>query len=253
MDMTILTNSFAFAEYYNWRCPIDQAFAEEYGKRVRASDPQLEVLMKDADSLPVPEHSSVVGGKSAVTVALQLTKRNRNLRWLPRKRRMPASVMLSCLALEVAEPGRTIGQNLRVVATHVLDRLVAAKRQGQLVHVENPRCRGDCFTDRWPMDRQDQDLLIDDMRLLLRQLDLLFDETRSFKDRTKTLEAMFGETVGRQVRDEFAAEYGHLIQSGKHGVGPAGGILASPSIASAQPAARPSTFYGTKWPGNQDR
>ena len=252
-DTTILTNSFSFADFYNRKCPIDQVFAEEYGRRVRASDPRLEVLMEDAESLPVPEHSSIVGGKSAVTVALQLLKRNRNIRWLPRKRRMPASVMFSCLSLEAAEPGQTIGQNLRIIATHILERLTTAKRRGELIHVENPRCRGDCFTDRWPKSHDDQDLLIGDMRLLLHQLDLLLDERRSFKERTKTLEAMFGETVGQQVRNDFAAEQGGLIQSGKHGLGPAGGILVSPTIASAQPAAKPNTFYGTSWPGNQDR
>ena len=131
-DRLVLTNSYGFAALYHELCPIDQSFREEYGKRARAADPHWQVVMKDADSEPVPDHSTDVGGKSAVTVALQLIKRNRNIRWLPRKRRMPASVMLSCLALEVAEPGRTIAQNVRVIASHILDRLVTAKRRDQL-------------------------------------------------------------------------------------------------------------------------
>ncbi|MBY0138411.1 hypothetical protein H7K23_20505, partial [Paracoccus yeei] len=163
-------------------------FAEDYGRLVRDADLQLQVMMKDADSVPVPVHSTTVGGKSAVTVALQLLKRNRNIRWLHRNRRMPASVMFSCLSLEVAEAGRTIGQNLKVIAEHILDRLIRAKSVGELLHVENPVCRGDVFTDRWPVDHTDQDLLIGDMRLLLRQLAELFDDRRSFKDRSKTLE-----------------------------------------------------------------
>ena len=126
-DTYVLTNSYAFAAHYNERCPVDQLFAEEYGKRVRALDRQLELLMKDADSVPVPAHSTIVGGKSAVTVANQLLKRNRNIRWRPRNRRMPASVMLCCLALEVAEAGRTVGQNLQIIGSHILQRLLRAR------------------------------------------------------------------------------------------------------------------------------
>ncbi|MFD1883816.1 nucleotidyltransferase [Paracoccus pacificus] len=246
-DTTILTNCFGFVAHYNERCPIDQMFAEDYGRLVRDADLQLQVMMKDADSVPVPVHSTTVGGKSAVTVALQLLKRNRNIRWLPRNRRMPASVMFSCLSLEVAEAGRTIGQNLKVIAEHILDRLIRAKSVGELLHVENPVCRGDVFTDRWPVDHTDQDLLIGDMRLLLQQLAELFDDRRSFKDRAKTLEDMFGETVARRVVDEFAVEMGQSVRSGTHLLGATGGILAAPTLVSAKPAAPRNTFYGTKW------
>lgn len=246
-DTTILTNCFGFVAHYNERCPIDQVFAEDYGRLVRDADFQLQVMMKDAESVPVPVHSKTVGGKSAVTVALQLLKRNRNIRWLPRNRRMPASVMFSCLALEVAEAGRTIGQNLKSIAEHILDRLIRAKSVGKLLHVENPVCRGDVFTDRWPVDQADQDFLIGDMRLLLRQLSELFDDRRSFKDRSKTLEDMFGESVAKQVVDEFAVEMGQSVRSGSHFLGATGGILAAPTLVAAKPAAPRNTFYGTKW------
>lgn len=247
-DATVLTNCFGFVAHYNARCPIDQIFAEDYGRLVRDADLQMQVMMKDADSVPVPVHSTAVGGKSAVTVALQLLKRNRNIRWLPRNRRMPASVMFSCLSLEVAEAGRTIGQNLKIIAEHILDRLIRAKSVGKLLNVENPVCQGDVFTDRWPVDQTDQDLLIGDMRLLLRQLAELFDDRRSFKDRSKTLEDMFGETVARQVADEFAVEMGQSVRSGSHLLGVAGGIVSAPTLVSAKPAAPRNTFYGTKWP-----
>lgn len=248
-DTTILTNSFGFVAHYNSRCPVDQVFSDNYGRLVRTADLQM-ALMKDADSVPVPVHSTVIGGKSAVTVALQLLKRNRNIRWLPRKRRMPASVMLSCLTLEVAEAGRTIGQNLKITAQHILDRLKLAKSSGELLHVENPVCPGDVFTDRWPESHSDQDLLIDDMRLFLLQLEELFDDRRSIKDRAKTLQDMFGETVAKQVIDEFAVEMGQTVQSGNHLLGTVGGIMAAPTFASAKPIAPRNTFYGTKWPKN---
>ena len=205
-------------------------------------------MQKDADSLPVPAHSTVVGGKSAVTVALQLIKRNRNIRWATRDGRMPASVMLSCLTLEVAEAGRTIGQNLKVIAQHILGRLLRAKSIGKLIHVENPRCQGDVFTDRWPENQDAQGTMIADMQLFLRQLDVLLDDRRSLRDRRNTLKAMFGEDVGQAVVDELERDIGEAIRTGKHGFGALGGLAMSPTIAKVKPSVRPSTFYGSRWP-----
>lgn len=242
-DYCVLTNSYAFAEHYNERCPIDRPFAEEYGRRVRVHDVNLAALMKDAETVPVPAHSTVVGGKSAVTVALQLLKRNRDIRWRPRSGRMPASAMFACLTVEVAAPGRSIGQNLRITAEHILHRLVSAKLEGKLVEVQNPRCAGDIFTDRWPANSQQQDALIGDMRLFIRQLDVLLDEDRPFAERAKVLEEMFGEKVARSVIDEFADELGGMIRGASHFLGATGGVLASPAAARPQSSFRPNTFY----------
>ncbi|HMR52675.1 MAG TPA: nucleotidyltransferase [Amaricoccus sp.] len=247
-DRKVLTNSFGFAEVYNATCPVDLSFQQEYARRALRADQGLVAMQKDADSLPVPVHSSVVGGKSAVTVALQLLKRNRNIRWATRDGRMPASVMFSCLTLEVAEAGRTISQNLRIIAQHILDRLLKAKSVGLLIHVENPRCPGDVFTDRWPENHAAQDTLIADMRLFLNQLDILLDDRRSLRERRDVLKSMFGESIGEEVMDELEREYGEAIRTGMHTFGTTGGISISPAIAKAKPAVKPSTFYGSKWP-----
>ncbi|WP_427969792.1 hypothetical protein [Altererythrobacter sp.] len=246
-DYKVLTNSFGFAEEYNTNCPVDLSFQKEYARRALKADRGLITMQKDADSLPVPEHSTVIGGKSAVTVALQLIKRNRNIRWATRDGRMPASVMLSCLTLEVAKDGRTIGQNLRFIAQHILDRLLRAKSAGTLIHVENPRCPGDIFSDRWPENHAAQDTMIADMRLFLDQLAVLLDDRRPLRDRRDILKAMFGEDVGQSVVDELEREIGEAIRTGRHGFGALGGLAMSPTSAKAKPAVKPSTFYGTKW------
>lgn len=248
-DHRVLMNSFGFAEEYNATCPVDLSFQQEYARRVLKADSGLVAMLKDADSLPVPAHSTVVGGKSAVTVGQMLLKRNRNIRWAPRDGRMPASAMLACLTLEVAEAGRTIGENLKITAQHILDRLVWAKNAESLIHVENPRCRGDVFTDRWPENQAAQDMMIGDMSLFLKQLDVLLDDRRSLRDRRDTLEAMFGEDIGQAVVDDLERDIGEAIRTGQHGFGAVGGIVTSPSVAQAKPSVKPSTFYGTKWPG----
>ena len=204
-------------------------------------------MQKDAESLPVPEHSTVVGGKSAVTVAQMLIKRNRNIRWARRPGRTPASAIIAALSLEVAEPGRTIAQNLQVIAQHILSRLLGSKSVGKLIHVENPRCRGDIFTDRWPENHAAQDTMIADVRLFLNQLAILLDDGRSLRERRDTLKAMFGEDVGQSVVDDLERDIGEAIRSGRHGFGALGGLAMSPTIAKAKPAVKPSTFYGTRW------
>ncbi|GAB5447933.1 nucleotidyltransferase domain-containing protein [Gymnodinialimonas sp.] len=246
-DTTILTNSYAFVQEYMDRCPVDQAFQEDYALIVAAADTGWQRTMADAETLPVPEHSTVVGGKSAVTVALQLLKRNRNIRWSTRHRRMPASVMFSCLTLEVAAPGRTIGENLRVIATYILDRLLSAKGQGRLIHVENPRCPGDVFTDRWPENQSAQDLLIGDLKLFLEQLRILLDQSSSLATKVKVLKEMFGENVGQAVVDSMGDELGGLIQSGNHQFGATGTVLAAPVSTPGKLRVPASTFYGTRW------
>ncbi|WP_412553199.1 nucleotidyltransferase [Shimia sp. MIT1388] len=246
-DHRVLTNSFGFADEYNTTCPVDLSFQREYARRALKADRGLVVMQKDAESLPVPEHSTVVGGKSAVTVALQLIKRNRNIRWASRDGRMPASVMLSCLTLEVAGAGRTIGQNLKIISQHILDRLQCARNQGTLIQVENPRCPGDMFTDRWPENYAAQDTMIADMRLFMGQLDVLLDDRQSLRDRRDTLKAMFGEDVGQSVVDDLEQEVGEAIRSGRHGFGALGGLAVSPAMTKAKPVVTPSTFYGTRW------
>lgn len=246
-DRKVLTNSFGFAEEYNATCPVDLSFQQEYARRALRADHGLIAMQNDADSLPVPEHSTVVGGKSAVTVAQMLIKRNRNIRWAKRTGRTPASAIIACLSLEVAESGRTISQNLRIIGQHILDRLLRAKSVGELIHVENPRCRGDVFTDRWPENHDAQDAMIGDMRLFLSQLAILLDDRRSLRDRRGVLKSMFGESIGDEVMNELERDYGEAIRTGKHAFGTTGGIAMSPAIAKAKPAVKPSTFYGSKW------
>jgi hypothetical protein len=72
-------NSYAFVEWFNVRTAIDLSFVEAYAKRAFAFDHRA-----DAEVRPVPAHSSTDGGKSATVVAMQLLKRNRNLKYARR-------------------------------------------------------------------------------------------------------------------------------------------------------------------------
>lgn len=246
-DKTIIINSHAFAEDFNLRNPVDQVFADEYARRVMKAD--LGLVQADAEAEDVPEHSSLVGGKSANVVALQLLKRNRNIRYASRNGvRMPPSVMLSCMTVEVARPGRSIGEALDVISKYVLDELEQAHSTGRLIEVRNPTCPQDCFTDRWPENLDAQAQYIRDLKKFRQQLAQLFDNRLSLKEKGRVLADMFGEHPAQTVIDEYSKRLGEVVRTGNRIVGAAGGVIpAAPAIASQQPQPKPHTFFGTRW------
>ena len=242
-------NSYAFVEWFNARTPIDMSFVEAYAKRAYAFDHRA-----DAEVKPVPAHSSTEGGKSAAVVAMQLVKRNRNLRYATRKgRRMPPSVMIATFTGETAVPGNSISDALDGVCARMLAALTQAQSEGSKIDVRNPRCTDDRFTDRWPEDLAAQAVYIEDLKLLRRQLASLMSDQLSLEDKRDLLILMFGEGPARSVVEDFAARIGRSVQDGTRRIAPTGRVLAGSASAPAviKPAAaqpRSHTFYGTPWP-----
>lgn len=245
-------NSFAFCEWANGKTPIDLTFEEAYRRRALAFDARRE--RADADAKPVPAHSTKEGGKSAKIVALQLLKRNRNLRYEKRSGRLPPSVMLAKLAAETTTPGASIAWALDAISAKVFDALEEADRAGVLVDVRNPRCEDERFTDRWPEDRQAQRLYIEDLRLFRTQLANLMSAQFSLPQKRDLLVAMFGVGPAQSVIDEYVDTLGRAVEMGKRYVAPSGRVIpatvaASAAVAStayAQP--RTHTFFGSSWP-----
>ena len=245
----LLMNTFAFCESFNARAPIDLSFVEAYARRAKLFDSR--VVRADAQVKPVPAHSSTEGGKSSTVVALQLLKRNRNVRHVSRKgRRLPPSVMMATFASEAAAPGNSISGALDAISAKILTALEAAQARRERIDVRNPRCSEERFTDRWPEDLDAQTTYIDDLRLFRRQLAGVMSPTISLEQKRDLLTAMFGEGPAKAVVEDYATRMGAAIKSGTRGVAPSGRILtgavAAPSIitpASAQP--RPHTFFGS--------
>jgi Second Messenger Oligonucleotide or Dinucleotide Synthetase domain len=111
-----IMNSWAFCDWFNACTPADVIFEEAYAKRARTLDKRR--IVADADVKPVPAHSTLERGKSSAVVALQLLKRNRNVRYLSRKGRMPpysdlvASVQALCLSSHMSwRRGPTMNRN----------------------------------------------------------------------------------------------------------------------------------------------
>ncbi|MGO9685356.1 MAG: hypothetical protein ACLPTZ_22755 [Beijerinckiaceae bacterium] len=242
-------NSYGFVEWFNARTPIDLSFVEAYAKKAYAFDH----LRADAEFTPVPAHSSEDGGKSATVVAMQLLKRNRNMRYAARPGRMPPSVMIATFAGETAVPGNSISGALDAITGHMLSRLSAAQAEGRLIDVRNPRCPVDRFTDRWPENLSAQFVYIEDLKIFRGQLAAVMRDELSLEEKRKLLALMFGEGPARAVVEDFAARIGESVRQGTRRIGASGRVLpaavATPAIikpAAARP--RGHTFYGSNWP-----
>jgi len=201
----------------------------------------------------VPAHSSEDGGKSATVVAMQLLKRNRNIKYAARRGRMPPSVMIATFAGETALPGNSISGALDAITGHMVNVLSAAQAEGQLVDVRNPRCTADRFTDRWPENLAAQSVYIEDLKVFRSQLAAVMSDGLSLEEKRKLLALMFGEGPARSVVQDYAARIGESVRQGTRRIGATGRVLpvavATPAIvkpAAAQP--RNHTFYGSNWP-----
>jgi hypothetical protein len=242
----LLMNSFAFCEWFRQRTPIDLNFARAYANKAMALD-------EAADVVPVPDHSTVEGGKSAAVVALQLLKRNRNIRYASRDGRMPPSVMMAKFAGDAAVPGSSISGALNAIIDVALAHLEEADLGFHLVDIRNPKCDDDRFTDRWPENLSAQRIYISDLRLFREQMAKLMSNELSLPEKQQLLVAMFGEGPALAVVEDYTSSLGRAIQSGHRTVSatgrviPAGGVAAPAIIKPSAGQARPHTFFGSVW------
>jgi hypothetical protein len=248
----VMMNSWAFCEHFNSVLPPDILFEQAYAKRV--NDLEALTISADADVKPVPAHSTIEGGKSAAVVALQLLKRNRNLKYAKRNGvRMPPSVMMAKFASECQLPIGSIASAIDVISGKMLNALQEADARGEKVNVRNPKCNDDNFTDRWPEDLKAQQAYISDLKLLRIQLDRLMNGSLDLEEMRDLLVDMFGVAPAQMVIEDYAKSHGKAVETGQRGIAQNGRVipavvLATPAItipAMAQP--RPHTFFGDMW------
>jgi hypothetical protein len=246
-DRRIIANPFGFAVWFQSKTPADALFAFEFEQLSREEDRVLALKAEDAEPIPVPTEAYK---KSKALIALQLLKRWRNIRYDSRNGRMPPSVLLAKLVADHANRTSSLYQELLHQAKQIKLFFETAQLAGQLVHVENPVCPSDVFSDRWPEDSRAQRVFIDDLRDLVAKLEILADCNAS---QAKSICVdLFGERLTLDALNKVNDRYGNAISSGNayhdHKRGSlqarASGIVATTSatLSSAQtPAHR---FYG---------
>ncbi len=248
-DRFVDMNAFGFACWYRERTPLEYRLAKAFhdhwlnleGGRIRA----------DAEVDEVPDQCEFTV-KNMATLALQLVKRFRNIRYASYQGRIPPSVMLSYYAGMAAKPDSTLSDMVIRLSSWIIGEIEQASLYRRRLHVVNPVCPDDVFTDRWPETLADQDEFAGHLKDLVAGLEAA-KRGVMFPDRLMSwLRNGFGDRVVTKAADRMAQEIGAGVQASQHHYTRKGGLLlpgAGVVAAAASPGivqARPHTFFGKR-------
>jgi hypothetical protein len=203
-----VANPYGFAVWFNARTPAEAEFAEQYAALVKSY-----VGFAEAEQEPIPDQEDP-HKKSMALIALQLTKRYRNVRFDRRKVRRPPSVLLAKWFADAAGGGRVrlIDELLHQVR-HIRQILSDHVAIGRLVHEVSPVCAEDVLTDRWPANLADQALFVEDLDHLIVQLERLHAGC-PIEEMREILSDLFGERPSVDAVKALGDKYGNRVQRG---------------------------------------
>jgi hypothetical protein len=204
----IVANPYGFAHWFESVIPRAATFEKFFEARSRAMD---SVLMK-AETEAVPQQIPAYL-KPPVVVTLQLIKRFRNVQYEKRTGRRPPSVLLACLLAESGMGSDKPFDELLRQARYLADYFDEHQARKRLVHVVNPTCPEDVFSDRWPASFTEQEVFIADLRFLEAQLERL-ERGADLETIADVFSRLFGEEVSQSVIRKFADRTGQAIASG---------------------------------------
>lgn len=249
-DRLVDMNAYGFAEWYRGRTPLELRLAKEFHRRWRDQDGRARA---DADVDDVPDQCDFIV-KNTATLALQLIKRFRNVRYAGYTGRIPPSVMLSFYAGLAAQPNMALSAMVIRLASWIIGEIEQASMYGRKLHVANPACPDDVFTDRWPESVAQQNEFAGHLEGLVRGLENM-RKGELFPDAMmEELRENFGDRVVTRAADQIAADVGAGIQQSRQrytrrggliwptAAGAATSVVANPAVATA----KPHTFFGRK-------
>jgi hypothetical protein len=244
-------NAYGFAQWYARMTPLELRLAKEFQRRWRGLAGHD--VRADADFDDVPDQCDFIV-KNTATLALQLIKRFRNIRYATYRRRLPPSIMLSYYAGVAAQPNMPLSAMVVRLASWIISEIEQASLYGKKVYVANPVCPDDVFTDRWPDSIAQQNEFAGHLRKLVHALEKMRKGEMLPTDIMDELRENFGERVVTRAADQIAAEVGSGIQQSRQIYSRRGGVLwptatgaaASPLVNPHLAAAKPHTFFGRK-------
>jgi hypothetical protein len=243
-DCFVPMNGYGFADWYTRRTPTEQRVLDAFQQRWKDRDGLA--FRADADVDDVPAQTQFVV-KNTATLALQLLKRFRNIRYADRAGRMPPSVVLAYFTGLAARPGMRLSDMLIRISNWIIGEIEIATTGRKLLHVENPAYPDDVFTDRWPENFDQQVRFARDLKELVVGLERIRDGKVSPDGIPDWLRDHFGSRVVTKAVDRIADLTGQSVQSGTQGYTRSGRLILPASVAAAAVSPlRASAVPGTK-------
>jgi hypothetical protein len=246
-------NAYGFGLWYRTRAPQEEKFGYAFDERFRKAYGYELRAEAEVDDVPAQVPMSL---KSVTTVALQLLKRFRNVAYAKSTGRIPPSVMMSCFAGRVAQPGQSLSDMVIRLARTIAGAIWQAGARREKIVLLNPVFQRDCFTDRWPENLSQQE----EFAIKLTEL---ADGLEHFKQHGADLETIqswlrekFGSFVVSTAVDRFNERNGRSVQGGSVTYTRQGGLFipGAPALAGVGSmaatgrvaAATPHTFRGDR-------
>lgn len=249
-DQEVPMNAFGFCQWYNERTPTETKVLEAFKNRWEYLEKQAITANADVDEVPVQSEFVV---KSNTTLALQLLKRYRNIRYANRSGRMPPSVMLSYFAAAASKPGLSLTDALLRISKWIISEIEDASLRGKMLSVQNPVYSEDVFTDRWPQDIAQQDRFATDLRELVKGIERAVKGELLPTTLQDWLREAFGDRVVTRAVDNMVAGTRRVTEYGGQRYTKRGGLM-MPAVTSAALTAHaspvrasPHTYYGDRF------
>lgn len=248
-DTLVDMNAYGFGCWYRDRTPLEYRLAKAFHDRwvgLEAGE-----MRADAEVDEVPDQSEFTV-KNTATLALQLIKRFRNIRYAEYQGRIPPSIMLSYYAGMAAKADTTLSDMVIRISNWIIGDIEQASLYGRKLHVANPICPDDVFTDRWPEAVVQQDEFARHLKDLVSGLEAA-KRGALYPDKLMTwLRDGFGDRVVTKAADRMADAVGNGVQTAQQRYSRTGGlILPSAGLAAASPhiaRAQPHSFFGIRIP-----
>jgi hypothetical protein len=253
-DRLVDMNAYAFACWYQERTPLERRLAKSFDRHWRGIDELMAADEAEVDDVPDQTHFSV---KNTATLALQLIKRFRNIRYADYSGRIPPSVVLSYYAALSARPNMRLSEMVIRIAKWILRDIEAASMIGRRLHVANPMCPNDVFTDRWPESVAQQNEFATYLKDLINGLEAMAKMTMAADAIGEWLREIFGDRVVTKAADSTAIRLGAAIQNTQQSYSRKGRLLVpgtgrslsaavAPLVAPAT-SAKAHTFFGVRF------
>ena len=249
-DHPVAMNAYGFANWYNLRTPLERRVHDAFARRWH--DFETARIRANAEVDDVPEQQAFVV-KNTATLALQVHKRSRNIRYADHVGRIIPSVLLSYYAGGSARPNMRLSDMVVRIANQICSEIKTASLYRSTLHVTNPVHDQDVFTDRWPETISQQNEYADFLKELVRGLSSIQRGEMDPEQMMSWMREHFGQLVVTAAADRIGRQVGDTVQDDRQRYTRRGGILLpTPGIiagTAANPATaepKPHTFFGKK-------